>query len=155
MLGVIRNQMRHFSISDFELRDDGEIIATKNNVRVILTHIGEGYSGDYNPDDPEDEPLYRFDVFVYQYGEWELVPDASYCTGLSINAPLTQKVEAAKRLLFWFWKAITFIPDTSVKRLGEQLSWIGCQDDVFIDKAVLAWFKNFRKPKLALAPLTK
>jgi hypothetical protein len=37
--------------------------ATAGKVTVTLTDIGEGLSGDYNPKDPNDVPLYRADVF--------------------------------------------------------------------------------------------
>ena len=52
--------------------------------------IGEGWSGDYNPDDPTDTPLLRFDVLELTKVEglfsdspeleWEVLDDASYCT---------------------------------------------------------------------------
>ena len=41
----------------------------------------EGVSGDFDEDDPTDEPLLRFDV-VYKD---EQVDDASYCTNLRID----------------------------------------------------------------------
>ncbi len=39
---------------------------------VMWDYIGEGFTGDYNPDDPEDWPLLRFTVMVRN-------PDALYC----------------------------------------------------------------------------
>ena len=35
---------------------------TKGAITVTLTDIGEGYDGDYDPENPNDAPLYRLDV---------------------------------------------------------------------------------------------
>jgi hypothetical protein len=35
---------------------------SKGSVKVTLTDIGEGYHGDYEPENPDDAPLYRVDV---------------------------------------------------------------------------------------------
>jgi len=34
----------------------------KNNIMVEWVELGEGLSGDYNPDDPKDIELLRFDI---------------------------------------------------------------------------------------------
>jgi hypothetical protein len=44
--------------------------------RVVAEYIGEGYEGDYDENDPLDQPLMRFDLF--RVGEDEAVD--SYCT---------------------------------------------------------------------------
>jgi hypothetical protein len=37
---------------------------TSGPVTVHLVYLGEGYSGDYDPEDAEDAPLYRIDVDI-------------------------------------------------------------------------------------------
>ena len=54
--------------------------------KLIWTYDGEGYSGDYNPEDPEDVPLLRFTVMrVTDNATWECVEDGSYCTEISVD----------------------------------------------------------------------
>lgn len=50
------------------------------SVLVEFEHIGEGYFGDYEPDNPEDAPLYRVDVMT---GD----DNAGYCTGIVMDLP--------------------------------------------------------------------
>jgi len=75
--------------------DNGEVL-------IEWSRLGEGWNGDYDPYDPEDVELLRFDVsvsvrhpkvdeFTEGYihdGEWVAVPDASYCTQVPVNTPL-------------------------------------------------------------------
>ena len=61
----------------------------EGNVRIDLTWIGESYSGDYDPDDKDDQALLRMDVYVhedvgspyaiYSGNKWEAIEDSSYC----------------------------------------------------------------------------
>lgn len=103
--------------------DSTELELIRDRVKVSLVNLGEGVSGDYNPDDPEDENLLRFDVSVFEDGEWQEVRDASYCTNIRADLP-------EERLRFH----MNFIMDhvyenvmsgKSIKRLCEELSWIG------------------------------
>lgn len=65
---------------------------TREAVRATFRHIGEGYGGEYDPTDPSDEPLLRFDIDVLRQGGWEPVDNASYCTRLSaLAAPALQR----------------------------------------------------------------
>ena len=61
------------------------------NFLVIISHIGEGYEGDYNEEDPEDKPLLRYDIY-HKSNEDEVIPDGSSCTNISINS-LSSDVE--------------------------------------------------------------
>lgn len=51
-----------------------------DKIRVDWYDAGEGLSGDYNPEDPDDIHLLRFDVYKKVGEDWEEVEDASYCT---------------------------------------------------------------------------
>lgn len=91
--------------------------------RVDWYNCGEGVMGDYNPDDPEDINLLRFDVYYKNLlEEWEEVEDASYCTGVAADTP----IEKLRELLLFIFNRYkdTNYPNCSVKKLGEELSWL-------------------------------
>jgi hypothetical protein len=120
---------------------DAETIirAENDKIRVELVNIGEGYHGDYNPEDPLDENLLRFDVYYRNpedsYPEsWTEVDDASYCTRLS--ADLDEEIlERAVKAIFnrYNAEADNIIGGISVKKMGEELSWIS-ENDFMDDK---------------------
>lgn len=97
------------------------ISVTRNRYTVELEDIGEGISGDYDPDDPTDVALLRFTVLR----NGEPMDDASYCTNIPASTPENVQIELA-----------TFIMDEvygleNVKKLCERLSWI---DPSWLDK---------------------
>ena len=108
---------------------DEETILTMldDEIMVDFRNIGEGYYGDYNPDDPEDKELIRFDVSYRNpdTNEWTEVDDASYCTTLEANSPI-EELEGAIRTIFKEYKDVYrhICEGGSVKKLGEELSWI-------------------------------
>lgn len=97
---------------------------SKENVKVSWVRIGEGYSGDYDPDDPDDEELLRFDVDIKRNGVWEEVGDASYCTLVPVSTELNKKIFLLRILLNNYYNEINNDPYRSVKKMGEWLSWI-------------------------------
>ena len=93
----------------------------RDNTRVDLEWIGEGYSGEYDEDDPLDEKLMRFDVFRRESedAEWEEVPDSSYCTQLPDSLSDELKQKALERIM-----DDVYGYTGSIKRRCEELSWI-------------------------------
>ena len=73
-----------------------EAISDDGMVKVEWTDLGEGMCGDYNPDDPDDVALLRFDAWVrvtgtnmdeirglenaYKGDKWGYKSNGSYCT---------------------------------------------------------------------------
>ena len=105
---------------------DGETVAEccDDEVKVEWAYIGEGYNGDYNPADPSDVELLRFYVYHIDDGEWVDVEDASYCTNMPLRTDQST-IEASLLALFdRFSDALGEWPYCSVKKLGEELSWI-------------------------------
>jgi len=111
---------------------DAETIlsAEDGKIRVDFVHIGEGYNGDYNPDDPDDAKLIRFDVYAkgiegFDKNEWVDVDDASYCTTLTVDTPIEELVKKIT-VVFNEYRNVYdhIIAGGSVKKLGETLSWI-------------------------------
>ena len=72
----------------------------RNNIRIYLhTETHEGWDGDYNPEDPNDQLLFRFDVDRLVDGNWEPIDDASYCTRLTADLPSNKVQRALEYLL--------------------------------------------------------
>lgn len=105
-------------------------------LEVEFVDLGEGRDGEYNPNDPEDVPLLRFDVRVSEYAaekyevygessfnddDW-FIPDAcSYCTGIPVDTPLEVQAELASQMAAVLWR--TMLEDGSLKRASQELSW--------------------------------
>ena len=115
--------------------DETPVSISDDTFMVEWVNIGEGICGDYNPDDPEDINLLRFDVSYADKSRstavetvWEEVEDASYCT----NTPADTPVEDLVRLLYAVFKEyrskIDDYPEVSLKKLGEGLSYISPAD---------------------------
>lgn len=97
-------------------------------LRVDWYNAGEGTCGDYDPENPDDINLLRFDVYVKDGDEWVEVEDASYCTCMptSASAAILQKALTA---IFKRYRAVIDGPEyPSVKKLGEELSYISEAD---------------------------
>ena len=112
------------------LVDGDEMSMRGQNVRVDWTDLDEGYCGDYNADDPEDEVLLRFDGYYWDGAEWREVEDFSYCTRVPVSTPVTTKAWILAVIHARLLDALsgTVPPCVSVKKLGEELSWI-CPED--------------------------
>jgi len=97
--------------------------------KVEWVDLGEGWDGDYDPSNPEDVALLRFDVLqlvdVFDNPNadpveerWEPIDDASYCTQM----PADSSDDILRR-------AAAIIMDatygkSNIKKICEELSWI-------------------------------
>ena len=103
-------------------------------LKVELAYIGEGFTGDYDSNDPDDEPLLRFYTYVNsnhgtkEEPSWEEVSDGSYCTSVSKNSEIVHIAEVAKTILLEFRKIITCYDEKegipSIKKAAEKMSHI-------------------------------
>ena len=120
------------------IHDDDDVVMSiyDDVLRVDWYNAGEGICGDFNPDDPEDINLLRFDVYVKADANmdtdsihgWAEVEDASYCTNMPATAP-EAVLEKALKCIFKRYRDVITGPDyPSVKKLGEELSHIS-EDD--------------------------
>lgn len=108
------------------LRVNEEIFKEKDGIRVALENIGEGWFGDYDETNPDDEELLRFTVYTKLENSeyWEQVDDASYCTAIPASSD-KEYLEKILNILFnEFYEVLHNNPLNSVKKLGERLSWI-------------------------------
>jgi hypothetical protein len=89
--------------------------------RVEWVHLGEGKDGDYDPNDPDDVELLRFDVSF----DGELIPDGSYCTLMPVNTPEDILKKGLERIMDTIYDKCS--TGDCWKRGGkvfEELSWI-------------------------------
>ena len=63
-----------------------KLVRERGPVRVAWVCLGEGYNGDYDPKNPEDELLLRFDVAVKNEDIGSFVTIESRCTCFAANA---------------------------------------------------------------------
>jgi len=101
-----------------------EALSKDRCVRAVLSWIGEGKDGDYHPEDPDDVPYLRFDLYVRESkkGEWDAPEDTSYCTALPAFVSERVGREALARILSE--TAEPLAAGLRVKRVCESLSWM-------------------------------
>jgi len=94
----------------------------QGDVRVEWDDIGEGVSGDYNDNDPDDIALLRFYFATRNSaGEWEDLENGSYCTRFPVDSTPQQRAQALELLMD---RAYDDILAGNYKRTIEELSWI-------------------------------
>lgn len=92
-------------------------------VGVSLEEIGEGYGGDYNPDDPEDRSLLRLDLSVYVDGEFLELSCGSVCTGIvADDTPYYRRQLILEQVMCWVYPEV--MEGRSEKHIMETLSGI-------------------------------
>jgi hypothetical protein len=94
-------------------------------VRIDWDTEGEGWGGDYDPTDPNDEELLRFTVFRFDDGEWQVVDDASYCTAFPVATSREEKMAGLAYLMGEFHGPVS--AGERVRKLAQQLSNISQQ----------------------------
>lgn len=116
----------------------------KNDVKIELEDIGEGWDGDYNEEDPEDTPLLRFSAYVKgalrlkyiekdphgisdwgvpkEIDEWVSVSDGTYCTRLPADLSDEDQLKALEQLMLLLYDPIV---EMRAKKPAQKASWIG------------------------------
>jgi hypothetical protein len=98
------------------------LVNGRSDIKATLSWIGEGVMEDYDPSDPKDEPLLRFDLDVLEDGVWSEVDNGSYCTQLNALNMTDELTDKALKLILS--KVDSAIHANSHKRICEELSWI-------------------------------
>jgi len=94
----------------------------KNNVRVSWVELGEGKQGDYDPNDPNDVELLRFDVERMENGTWEILDGGSYCTQVPVSATPEQRRVGLKDIMNSVYNPI--MAGDSIRRMASDFSWM-------------------------------
>jgi hypothetical protein len=115
-----------FSINDSKLPT-----IIRGNVRIDWVNLGEGFDGDYDPENADDVNLLRFDVYRHDGADWVEVSDGSYCT----QVPAHTDHVTLRRILTSF---MDYIHDDiksvgKSKRKCEQLSWTDLDGNIQIN----------------------
>lgn len=96
-----------------------------DGLRVDWEYLGEGYSGYYDENDPEDERLLRFTVYQPASADssfaFEQVDDGSYCTLMPHDTP-EEILEQALQMIAD--AALDTLENGGFKRKMEELSWM-------------------------------
>jgi len=107
--------------------------------KVEFSDIGEGFNGDYNPDDPDDVSLLRLDIQVHPShemaepgyssfdDEWVPMRRGSCCTNVPCSTPMAEQkrlLGVAEELLMRATPPNGTIKGVSLKRVAETLSWM-------------------------------
>lgn len=117
--------------------DIDTLLSIRDNVlRVDWYNAGEGICGDYNPNNSQDVNLLRFDVYIMENPEvgndsdksWRAVEDASYCTNMPTNVSKEILEKSLKYIFSEYRAVIDQYSYSSLKKLGERLSWISDLD---------------------------
>ncbi len=101
----------------------------EGQLAVRWVQLGEGGSGDWDPDDPEDEELLRFDsLWRNPNGAWEDLECGSYCTRTPVNTPPGVRRQLLHKLMDFLRDAVRYYgdeltPDLDRHRM-EEASWI-------------------------------
>ena len=95
---------------------------TKGNIIVEWVYLDEGYSGEYDPSDPNDEQFLRFDISKRKGGFINPIDDASYCTHIKLQTPTYILQKALRVIMSYVWSRAE--SGDSIKKLCEWLSWI-------------------------------
>lgn len=85
--------------------------------RLEWVDLGEGVSGDYDPEDPTDTPYLRADLYEQVNGEWTEPRDTSYCTLAPTFTPEVLLKRYADELFRDLTKA------SSAKRVMQSWTW--------------------------------
>ena len=117
-----------------------EAVSTDGLVKVVLEDIGEGFCGDYDPNDPLDKRLLRYSLYrkilatdLYNDvnhlcdgytdpGDWAEVQDGSYCPAIHADAPKDLIEEAGRFILHEIEEGLRNYKRS--KRHWEELSWL-------------------------------
>jgi len=94
----------------------------KGNIIVEWVYLNEGYSGEFDPSDLDDDQLLRFDISKREGGFINPIDDASYCTHIRLQTPVHILQKALRVIMSYVWSRAE--SGESIKKLCEWLSWI-------------------------------
>ena len=100
--------------------------ATCDDIKVEWENLNEGVTGDFDPNNPGDRNFLRFTVYVKdpESGNWSQADDASYCTCTEASVSKEQLMACLHDIFSRYYWVLHNNHSVSVKKLGEQLSWI-------------------------------
>jgi hypothetical protein len=104
------------------------------DLKVVWVDLGEGLNGDFDPTDPDDRSLLRFDVHERGAEGWVPVESGSYCTLVPSETPAVHLVSMLLTILYAVDRCRR--RDVSAKHTLEALSWLDGAVDGECDQGV-------------------
>jgi hypothetical protein len=98
------------------------LVSADGRLQVQWVNLGEGWDGDWRPDDPQDTNLLRFDLLVREGEAWVDPGAASYCTQMPAGTA-RETLEAALRIILNRVEA-AYRSGNGHKHVLEELSWM-------------------------------
>lgn len=97
---------------------------TSDLIRIDWYDNDEGVNGDYDPDDPEDIALLRFDVYYRNspHGRWKQLADESYLTGMPVDTDMHILKQALHCIYQEYSRLLPIRNPDSIRHVGEHLS---------------------------------
>ena len=109
-----------------------EVNVIRGDRKVEWVDLGEGWNGDYDPSDPDDQALIRFDVLELTKVEglfserpeleWKPIDDASYCTQMPADSSDDILRRGAEIIMNETYGK------SNIKKICEELSWMNPTD---------------------------
>lgn len=93
------------------------------NIGVAFADMGEGHDGDYNPEDPDDEPLLRLDFMQMDEDGNYLDIDGSGCTQVNADKATMDQRQCFLEMAMAYAQEHVVRGDRSFKRLVGALTW--------------------------------
>ena len=97
----------------------------KGKVVIEWVELGEGWHGDYNPDDPDDDELLRFDAYIENHEWQDDYPTYSYCTSFPANATPEERRAGLEYLMEHLYPFMS--KNKWCRSEAEHLSWINLE----------------------------
>ncbi len=103
---------------------NNSLVRERGPVRVTWVCLSEGYNGEFDPTNPEDELLLRFNLFLKDKtsGEWKIAESRRTC--FAAKASVKDKKAALDILLTRFYDAYANHPVRDLVALADTLSYI-------------------------------
>ena len=100
------------------------LIRERGPIRVTWVCLSEGYNGEYDPTNPEDELLLRFNLFLKDEtsGDWRLAESRLTCFAAKVS--VKDQEAALDILLDRFYDAYANHPARDLGALADTLSYI-------------------------------
>jgi hypothetical protein len=99
---MVNKRRENMDIQTNKILQYPEASASDKNFKVVMFFAGEGYNGDYDETDSEDEPLLRIDIYrrcAEDKRRWKDEPEYSSCTGISARVTRADAIEYCNSVL--------------------------------------------------------
>ena len=75
------------------------VTVTNDTYKILLSYMGEGFYGEYNENDKEDQPLLRAEIYCKDADNWCKKMAASTCTCYSARRSQSEVTRIGEKIL--------------------------------------------------------